>query len=576
MRQLLLCSAQVTPFFNSFHRPVNILKLPPQRLCPHFSKGAEFREKFFIWLRLSMRGSFLAEVYAGNATRNKTLTCAGDNLLGNLPYVQTLRTFPKEELLNKVVLVRFDSALLLQEQHDWRNQSFSNAVFTIRYLLEARARILLVSDWNEKIYSRFLDLESVAEHLSAVLNFKVKPETCIPFNMECYEKTNAIVYENLLKFKGEVGNSSKLAELLSSGVDIFVNDSFSQSHKMLASTVGITRFCYASLAGFHFEQSLYRLRNASDTCRQPYIAIIGGSNLCIKAPALRFLASICDGLVFVGMMSFTIMHALGFSVPLNMVEKGALKGAIDLIHVAKDRGIPILCPKDFWCTNEQLSRQVEIFPAHRIPEGWAPVDVGPSSLDEIGSLLTKCKKLIWIGPVTFKSFSQCIDGVSEVARMINKRCAIDCDVTIVGSTACETIMEGSRSFASLHVIENASVFWEFLEGRKLPGILALDRAYPFMINWMSIFGKPAQPLIVDIGSGNGLFLLEMGKKRKDLNFLGLEMNEKLVRRCLLSLHQFQLENGHFIATNATSTFRSIVSTYPGEVVLVSIQVWREG
>lgn len=79
-----------------------------------------------------------------------------------LPYVQTLRAFPKEELLGKVVIVRFDSALLLQEHHDWRSQSFSNAVFTIRYLLEARARILLASDWNKKIDSRFHDLKSVA------------------------------------------------------------------------------------------------------------------------------------------------------------------------------------------------------------------------------------------------------------------------------------------------------------------------------------------------------------------------------------------------------------------------------
>lgn len=92
--------------------------------------------------------------------------------------------------------------------------------------------------------------------------------------MEGIGKMDAIVYDNLSKFKGEVSNSSKLAELLSSGVDILVNDSFSQSHKMLASTVAITRFCYASLAGFHFEESLYEMRNASETDKQPYIAIV--------------------------------------------------------------------------------------------------------------------------------------------------------------------------------------------------------------------------------------------------------------------------------------------------------------
>lgn len=91
----------------------------------------------------------------------QALACDGDELSNTIPYVQTLRTFPKEELLGKVVMVRFDSAVLLLENHDWRSQSFSNAVFTIKYLLEARARVLLVSNWN-KMNSRFHDLESVA------------------------------------------------------------------------------------------------------------------------------------------------------------------------------------------------------------------------------------------------------------------------------------------------------------------------------------------------------------------------------------------------------------------------------
>ncbi|KAK4759550.1 hypothetical protein SAY87_022681 [Trapa incisa] len=119
--------------------------------------------------------------------------------------------------------------------------------------------IFFFLDLNREIY--------ITEYLSAVLNCKVEPTPCISLNMEGLEKTDTIVYENLSKFKGEVGNSPKLVELLSSGVNIFVNDSFSQSHKMFVSTVGITRFCYASLAGFHFEESLYKLRNASGTCR---------------------------------------------------------------------------------------------------------------------------------------------------------------------------------------------------------------------------------------------------------------------------------------------------------------------
>ncbi|XP_031395953.1 uncharacterized protein LOC116207206 isoform X2 [Punica granatum] len=539
MTQLLLNSVHGTPLFCSFHRPVKITKFLPRIPCHHFGHRTAFPKECFTGVRSSLQGSFVAGDDAVNSAVNKALASDGDESLDALPHVQTLRTFPKEELHGKVVMVRFDSTVLLQEDHDWRSISFSNALFTIKYLLEARARVILVSDWKEKTDSRFHALESTAEYLSSILNCKIVPTRCIPFNMEGLEQMDALLCENLSKFRGEVSNSSELAELLSSGVDIFVNDSFSQSHKILASTVAITRFCYASLAGFHFEDSLYNLRNASETSKQHYIAII--------------------------------MHALGLPVPLNLVEQGARKEALDLIQVAKDRGIPILCPEDFWCMNSQLLGQLKIFPAHGILEGWIPVDLGPRSLDEINTLLTKCKKLLWIGPVKFKLFSPSTNGMSEMASMINEQCAVDCDITVVGRTACKAMMRGSSSIASLHLIENACVLWEFLKGRKLPGVPALDRAYPFVIDWTSVYCKPAQPLFVDVGSGNGLFLLEMGKRRKDLNFLGLEINEKLVKRCLLSLHQSRLENRYFMATNATSTFRSIVCTYPGEVVLVSIQ-----
>ncbi|KAL3753959.1 hypothetical protein ACJRO7_001238 [Eucalyptus globulus] len=491
-----------------------------------------------------------------------------------LPYIQTLGKFPKEELEDKVVMVRFDSAILLREDQDHTVQSNLYAHLTIKYLLEARARIVLVSDWNGGINSKFPDLQSVAEHLSVVLGVNVVPSHCLSHYSpltEALEKMTVLLLENLSEFKGEVCNSLEFAETLSSGVDIFVNDSFSQSHKVLASTVGVTRFCYSSVAGFHFEESLRKLKNALKSDKRPHIAIIGGTNLSNKAAALCSLASVCDGLVFVGMMSFQIMHALGLLVPLNHLELGATKEASELVQVAQDRNIPILYPKDFWCLNENVPDQLELFPAHALSKGWMPVDIGPRTLDEIKTLLKKSKKATWIGPVKFKSCNSSAIGASELACILYALSQDDCDVTIVGSVATKTITDESSSIPAFSVIENASVWWDFLKGRKLPGVMALDRAYPFDIDWKSVYSEPAQPLVVDIGSGNGLFLLGMAKKWKHLNFLGLEINEKLVRRCLIAVHQLDFKNGYFIATNATSTFHSIVSNYPGEVILVSIQ-----
>ncbi|KAK9920965.1 hypothetical protein M0R45_029499 [Rubus argutus] len=474
---------------------------------------------------------------------NVTFKCkAYGGELDALPHVQTLEKFPKEELVEKVVL--------------------------------SGAKVILVSDWSVKTNPRVFAAESVADFLSSILEYKVVPIQCISHNMvsktEGFEKADILLLENLSEFRGEVANCVKFARVLSSGVDIFVNDYFSRSHKILASTCGVARFCYACLAGFHFEESLYQLRRLAETNTKPYVAIIGGSNLFDKAAALHTLASRCDGLVFVGMMSFQIMHALQLSVPLNLVEHGALKEASDIVHFAHNRNVQILYPKDFWCKNDRLSNKLEIFPAHGIPDGWIPIDIGPVSLDEINSILTKCKKVTWIGPVKFYSNND-TNGASKVAQMLNQTSQRNSNITVVGNMACEAMVKESNSTFHFNMIENASVVWEFLKGRKLPGIMALDRAYPFDVDWNAVYSDPAQPLVVDIGSGNGMFLFGMAKTRTDLNFLGLEINKKLVKRCLDSTLQCGLRNGYFIATNATSTFRSIISSYPGKLVLVSVQ-----
>ncbi|GLT89799.1 hypothetical protein SLE2022_077690 [Rubroshorea leprosula] len=492
-----------------------------------------------------------------------------------LPHVQTLRRFPKEELFAKVVMVRFDSTILLGDQLDQSSVSVSSALYTIKYLQEAGAKVILISDWSKKINSKLLSTESVADILSSVLQHKVVTVRCIsssiPLKREDLDKGDIHLLENLSENKEEVANCSNFAEFLSSGVDIFVNDSFSQSHKILASTVGICRCCYACMAGFQFEESLHQLKKTAQTNKKPYVAIIGGGNLKTKAAALHFLASRCDALIFIGLLSFQIMHALGQSVPSYFVEHGAHEAALDIIEFAHKKNVPILYPEDLWCRNQHNPKKVEIFPSCGVLDGWVPIDLGPRSLDNIRSVVINSKKIIWIGPMKFRFLNPCSNGASILAEMLCKLGQSGCNITIVGNMACKVMRNQSFGLSSFDMLENASVVWEFFKGRKLPAVVALDRAYPFEVDWNAAYSDPALPLVVDIGSGNGLFIMGMARKRKDLNFLGLEINGKLVRRCKASVHQYDMKNGYFIETNATSTFRSIISSYPGELVLVSIQ-----
>ncbi|TYI65579.1 hypothetical protein E1A91_D09G166900v1 [Gossypium mustelinum] len=525
-------------------------------------------------VQLSFQGGL--EVVSNVNSSHKEKTCLyDDGELEALPHVQTLREFPQEELVAKVVMVRFDSTILLGGKLDLSSLSASKALYTIKYLHECGAKMILVSEWSRKINPKLLDAQAVADILSSVLQLKVIALRCIscksPLRREDLQKADIFLLENLSEYKEEVANCSKFAELLSSEVDILVNDSFCQSHKVLASTVGVARFCYASMAGFSFEENLHQLKKIAKTKKKPYLAVIGGGNLKSKAAALQFLASRCDALVFVGQMSFQIMRALGHSIPTNLVERDARKAALDIVQFAHDKNVLMSYPKDFWCTNQHLPTELEVFPAHGVSASWLPVDLGPRSLEEIYSLVTNSKKIIWIGPVKFSSSKPCTVGTSKLAQMLCKQSQCECEITIVGSTACEVIKNESNSLSSFNVLENASVVWEFLKEQKLPGVMSLNRAYPFEIDWSVAYHDASQPLVVDIGSGNGLFIMGMAQNRKDLNFLGLEINGKLVRRCLDSVHQSGIRNAYFIGSNATTTFRSIVSSYPGELVLVSVQ-----
>ncbi|XP_068646349.1 uncharacterized protein [Aristolochia californica] len=565
--------SQGTPLHNGrfFHQFHQFGLLSPPRSC---SYPRYLRSLNNVDLRVSSPGRDLYQTQLGAKHWQKNVSsgmCSFGAEIGGVEsdgslYFQTLKDFPAEELLGKIVLVRFDSAILLGEASYINIHSLDKACYTIRYLYDAGSKVLLVSSWA-RCNPRLVSTQSVADYLSSVLFLKVR---LAKSEIKEAEKADILLLENLSDIQEELANCSVFAKKLSLGVDIFVNDAVSTSHKILASTVGVTRFSCASIAGFCFESELCQLMQIKDLTKRPYIVIIGGGNFAKKASALRYLITKCDGMVFVGRMAFQMMNALDMPVPSSYVETGATSDALEIIRIAHGRNVQILCPKDFYCAKKSIP-ELQIVPIDGDLEGWEPVDLGPHTLKEIFSLLSKAKKVLSIGSVGFDSSRQRTRGASDYALMLEKISGSGCDIAVVGSAACRDVLNTSGSLSAYNIFEKASVAWELLRGRPLPGVAALDRAYPVKVNWSAVFDDPTQPLVVDIGSGNGLFLLGMARIWKHTNFLGLEINKKLVKRCLDSVLQLKLKHVHFISTNATSTFRSILSSYPGDIVLISVQ-----
>uniref|UniRef100_A0A0E0ISK0 Phosphoglycerate kinase n=1 Tax=Oryza nivara TaxID=4536 RepID=A0A0E0ISK0_ORYNI len=240
---------------------------------------------------------------------------------------------------------------------------------------------------------------------------------------------------------------------------------------------------------------------------------------------------------------------------------------------ALNLNIPIYYPTDTWCLNNKNNNheKLEILDSAELLPGWTPADIGPSTLEKISSLIPLYKKVLWIGPTGFDLTEEFSGGAAQLGRILDKASHDSCDVILVGSAACKAVKGISGSSSKYTTFKNASVVLEFLKGKILPGVAALDKSYPYQIPWNAIFSDSSQPLVVDIGSGNGLFLFQMARNWEGSNFLGLEMNKKLVVRCLRDVASVDKRNLYFVSTNATSTFRSIVSSYPGQLALVTIQ-----
>ncbi|XP_078427592.1 uncharacterized protein LOC144700077 isoform X1 [Wolffia australiana] len=491
--------------------------------------------------------------------------------------VQTLRDYPREKLSGQFVAVRMDSALILSALvHE--DCSTNNALQTIKYLHEAGSKVLILCSWDVASGRDIISIESFADHLSCLLHLRVLPARGFHdiLQLKRKEQRNGtiLLFGNLTNFKEDLANSLDLSEKLSAGVDVFVNDAFSLAHKILASTVGISQFCYLSVAGFHFEEELNKLASITETSKRPYVVIVGGKDLLSKWKVLRNLSKMCNGIIFIGKSSLTIMHASGVAVPLCLVESDAADEACDLIQVAKKSGANISFPDDFVCVNDKNPEMMKVFPCDSIQPGWMPVDVGPVSWQNISSRLLNCKKVLLIGPMTFKASEMGVEAGSTLSVILEKISSAGCDVSVVGNTAYNSLFSPGVQPCSISLykhFKHASVVWEFLQGRTLPGVAALDKALPFDVDWSSIFKNPTGPLVVDVGSGNGMFLFGMAERFQSENFLGLEMNKKLIIRCLDDVSRRGMKNLHFLAADAASTFRSIVSSYPGDLVLVSIQ-----
>ncbi len=353
------------------------------------------------------------------------------------------------------------------------------ALPTIEYLRERGARLILCSHLGRpKGVDDSLRLAPVARRLSELLGSPVKTtDDCVGPQVEEAAQAlgpgEVLLLENLRFHPGEEANDPDFARVLASLADVYVNDAFGTAHRAHASTAGVAAYLPA-VAGFLMEKELAFLGKALASPDRPFAAVIGGAKISTKMGVLENLLQKVDCLLIGGGMACTFLKAEGLEVGQSLLEEEFVGTARQIMERASERGLTLLLPSDVIVSDrfeaDASSQQVS---AQEIPPDWQTMDIGEKTTEAFVEALRDCKTVLWNGPVGVIEFEAFSRGSHRLAEAI---ASLDA-TTIVGGGETVAVVErlGLQDKFS-HVSTGGGAALEFLEGRELPGVAALEDA----------------------------------------------------------------------------------------------------
>jgi phosphoglycerate kinase len=285
---------------------------------------------------------------------------------------------------------------------------------------------------------------------------------------------SVILLENLRFHKEETNNDEKFSKQLASLADIYVNDAFGSAHRAHASTEGITKFVKQSVAGFLIQKELEFLGAKIANPQHPFVVILGGAKVSDKIKVIDNLLEKADSMLIGGAMAYTFLAANGNSTGNSLVEVDNIQVAKDAINKAKKIGTKLLFPVDHIVTSSfDPERMVIDLPSTseiNIPDGKIGVDIGPKTVALFGEEIRSANMILWNGPMGIFEVKQASEGTFTIAKLIAESGAIS---IIGGGDSGKAIKESGYADRVTFVSTGGGASLEFLEGKPLPGIVAL-------------------------------------------------------------------------------------------------------
>ena len=383
------------------------------------------------------------------------------------------------EVSGKVVFVRVDFNVPLEDGKITDDTRIRATIPTIEYLTERGAKVLLASHLGrpkgEVVDS--MRLTPAAERLSELLGKPVaKTDESIGDAVKAkiaeLKDGDVLVLENVRFHKGEEKNDSELAKEFASLADLFVNDAFGAAHRAHASTEGIAHHLPA-VSGLLMEKELDVLGKALSNPERPFTAIVGGSKVKDKIDVIDNLLNIADNVLIGGGLAYTFFKAQGYEIGQSLLDDSKFDVALGFIEKAKKLGKNFHLPVDIVISDDfSASANTKIINVEDgIPADWEGIDIGPKTREIYADIIAKSKLVVWNGPMGVFE----IEPFSHGTRAVGEACAATEGYTIIGGgdSAAATEKFGLAEKMN-HISTGGGASLEFMEGKALPGVVALN------------------------------------------------------------------------------------------------------
>lgn len=383
------------------------------------------------------------------------------------------------DVKGKRVLMRVDFNVPMNDQGEITDDKrITAALPSIQYLIEHGAKVILMSHFGRP-KGQVVDslrLDPVAKRLGELLGKAViKVDDCIGPEVEAkvneMQDGDVMLLENVRFYPEEEANDPEFAKKLAALGDLYVNDAFGAAHRAHASTEGVAKYLPA-VAGFLMEKELKFLGGAVNDPKRPFVAILGGAKVKDKIAVIESLINKVDTLIIGGGMAYTFLKAKGYEIGKSLLDEERIDFCREIMQQAEAKGVKLLLPVDVVIANEfAADAEHKVVAADQIPADWEGLDIGPKTVELFSEAVKTAATVVWNGPMGVFEWEAFANGTNQIAKALAESDAI---TIIGGGDSAAAVEQANLADKMTHVSTGGGASLEFLEGKELPGVAALN------------------------------------------------------------------------------------------------------